>query len=67
MLESGQVLAAAGTPGSVREDVCLSAGDRKRLGARVTVITVEEPAEATESAEADADRSATKKAARKSE
>ncbi len=41
MLESGVQLAAAGTPGAVREDVTLTAADRKRLAGRVTVIALE--------------------------
>lgn len=44
MLDSGVQLASAGTPGSVREDVKLSAGDRTRLVATgvVSVVEVEE-------------------------
>lgn len=41
MLESGQQLAASGRPGSVREDVELTAVDRARLVDRGIVTVVE--------------------------
>lgn len=70
MLDSGQQLAAAGTRGSVRDDVRLTDGDRKRLGAKITVIAVEEPVEAeatAEAATAEAAPSSKVKSGRKSE
>jgi hypothetical protein len=64
MLDSGQQLAAAGTRGSVREDVQLSPGDIKRLRGKVSVVPVEEVAEA--SGGATAEPAAKSKQARKS-
>jgi hypothetical protein len=42
MLESGQVLGAAGTASAAREDVQLTDGDRRRLRGKITVIPVDE-------------------------
>lgn len=51
MLDSGQQLAAAGTRGSVRDDVQLSPSDIKRLRGKISVVPVEEVADAPAAAE----------------
>jgi hypothetical protein len=43
-LEGGVILAAAGTPGSVRELETISEKDRRRHAGRIAVVEIEAPA-----------------------